>query len=153
MITGIAIENFKAIRDRVAFELKPITLLFGPNSSGKTSILQLILMLKQTADSADRAQVLNLGDERSLVSLGTFREVQNWQQYAAMLTQWASSVEKFETSVRRISELPGLVFFEIEERHFRDGDVHTVNSMTVFDFDDHGRIRRLNVYLQQGRET
>src|SRR5262249_51184559 len=49
---------------------------FGSNSSGKTSILQLLLMLKQTVESPDRAQVLNLGgDERSLVTLGTFLDV------------------------------------------------------------------------------
>jgi len=82
--------------------------------------------------------------------IGTFREVQNWQQYTAMLTQWASSVDKFETSVQRITEVANFVFFEIEERHFRGG-VHVVNSMTVFDFDERGKIRRLNVYLQQGR--
>jgi len=83
--------------------------------------------------------------------VGTFREVQDWQQYTAMLTQWASSVDKFETSVQRITEVANLVFFEIEERHFRSG-VHVVNSMTVFDFDEHSKIRRLTVYLQQGRE-
>lgn len=32
-------------------------------------------MLKQTAESSDRTQVLDLGDERSLVELGTFQEV------------------------------------------------------------------------------
>jgi hypothetical protein len=83
--------------------------------------------------------------------VGTFREVQDWQQYTAMLTQWASSVEKFETSVQRITEAANLVFFEIEERHHRDGTIHVVNSMTVFDFDERGKIRGLNVYLQQGR--
>ncbi|TMK87258.1 MAG: hypothetical protein E6G57_11010 [Actinobacteria bacterium] len=85
--------------------------------------------------------------------VGTFREVQDWKQYTGMLTGWASSVDKFETSVQRITEAANLVFFEIEERHYGGGDVLVVNSMTVFDFDDHGRIRRLNVYLQQGRET
>ena len=84
--------------------------------------------------------------------VGTFLEVQDWQQYTAMLSQWSSSIEKFETSVRRISEVNNLVFFEIEERHFRGG-VHVVNSMTVFEFDDNGKIRRLNVYLQQGRDA
>jgi hypothetical protein len=84
--------------------------------------------------------------------VGTFLEVQNWRQYTEMLTQWATSIEKFETSVRRISEMPGRVFLEIEERHFRGGGVHAVNSMTVFDFDEGGKIRHLDVYLQQGRE-
>lgn len=38
-ITSIALENFKGIGDRVEFELRPLTLLFGANSAGKSSIL------------------------------------------------------------------------------------------------------------------
>jgi hypothetical protein len=49
--------------------------LFGTNSSGKTSILQLLLLLKQTVDSADRNIALDLGDNRPLVSLGTLADV------------------------------------------------------------------------------
>jgi hypothetical protein len=55
--------------------LAPITGLFGANSSGKTSLIQLLLLLKQTVVSPDRNQVLNFGDDRSLVSLGAFKEV------------------------------------------------------------------------------
>jgi hypothetical protein len=53
--------------------------------------------------------------------------------------------------VRRVSELDDLVYYEVEERHHRDGDVHVVNSMTVFAFDDDRKIRHLDVYLQQPR--
>jgi hypothetical protein len=53
--------------------------------------------------------------------------------------------------VRRISELGALVYYEIEERHFRSDSVNVVNSMTVFEFDAHDKIRRLNVYLRQAR--
>lgn len=42
MITGIAIENFKGIRERVEIELRPITLLFGANSAGKSTILHAL---------------------------------------------------------------------------------------------------------------
>lgn len=49
-----------------------ITGLFGTNNSGKSSILQLLLLLKQTAESTDRSQVVNFGDARSFVSLGSF---------------------------------------------------------------------------------
>lgn len=75
MITQLQIRNFKSWRDTGSLRFAPLTGFFGSNSSGKTSILQLLLMLKQTVESADRKQVLNLGDERSLVSLGTFRDV------------------------------------------------------------------------------
>ena len=83
--------------------------------------------------------------------VGTFLEVQDWQQYTEMLTQWASATDSFETTVRRISESPGLVYYEIEEWHFRGGSVNVINSMTVFEFNDEGEIRHLDVYLQQAR--
>jgi hypothetical protein len=81
--------------------------------------------------------------------VGTALEVQNWQEYTAMLTRWASATDSFETTVRRISEVNDLVYYEIEERHFRGDNVHVVNSMTVFAFDDDAKIRHLAVYLQQ----
>jgi hypothetical protein len=55
--------------------LASITGLFGTNSSGKTSIIQLLLMLKQTIESSDRAQVLEFGDDKNLTNLGSFRDV------------------------------------------------------------------------------
>ena len=75
MISEIEINNFKSWKDTGKIRLAPITGLFGSNSSGKTSLLQLLLMLKQTVESTDRSQVLNLGDDRSLIELGTFKDV------------------------------------------------------------------------------
>jgi hypothetical protein len=83
--------------------------------------------------------------------VGTFLEVQNWDEYTVMLTQWASSIDSFETSVRRISELSSIVYYEIEERHRRGDVVNVVNSLTVFGFDDRAMISHLDVYLQQPR--
>ena len=39
-IKSITIENFKGIRDKVKIDLKPMTLLFGQNSGGKSTIIQ-----------------------------------------------------------------------------------------------------------------
>lgn len=75
MITQLAFKNFKSWRDTGRVRFAPITALFGSNSSGKTSLLQMLLLLKQTAESSDRNQVLDLGDERSLVELGTFQDL------------------------------------------------------------------------------
>jgi len=41
-ITAITIENFKCIQEPIRIEFKPVTLLFGPNSSGKSTILQAL---------------------------------------------------------------------------------------------------------------
>lgn len=48
MIDSIAVKNYKAFKE-AEFEIKPITLLLGANSVGKSSLLQLLLLLKQTA--------------------------------------------------------------------------------------------------------
>ncbi|MDI3289761.1 DUF3696 domain-containing protein [Polyangium sp. 15x6] len=42
MITRIELENFKGICDRASLNLRPITLLFGANSSGKSTIIQAL---------------------------------------------------------------------------------------------------------------
>ena len=109
---------------------------------------RLVPAIKAPADWAPLAEFVAV-DEFERV--GCFLEVQNWQQYTEMLTKWASPQDSFETTVRRITELRGLVYFEVEERHFRGGKVHVVNSLTVFEFNEDGKIRHLNVYLQQAR--
>lgn len=75
MLTRIEAANFKSWR---ILELKfaPVTGLFGMNSSGKTSILQLLLLLKQTKETTDRALALDFGSPRqgSYVNLGSFQD-------------------------------------------------------------------------------
>jgi hypothetical protein len=41
-ITAITVENFKTIKEQIRVELKPITMLFGPNSAGKSTIVQAL---------------------------------------------------------------------------------------------------------------
>ncbi|MEN6335601.1 MAG: DUF3696 domain-containing protein [Phycisphaerales bacterium] len=50
-ITRIAVRGFKSIADEQEIELRPLTLLAGANSSGKSSIMQPILLLKQTLEA------------------------------------------------------------------------------------------------------
>ena len=46
-LTRIEIENVKGIGSRQSLELRPITLLFGPNSAGKSTILQALHFLRE----------------------------------------------------------------------------------------------------------
>jgi hypothetical protein len=90
-------------------------------------------------------------DTERFERVGVYMEVQSWEQYVTMLTGWAASIERFESRVRRISELAPLVYYETEEHHFHGEQETVVNSMTVFELGDDGRIRHLEVYLQQPR--
>ena len=76
MITELRAQNFKSWQDTGMLQFAPLTGLFGANSSGKTSILQVLLMLKQTVERpSDWNQPLYFGDEGSLVNLGSFNDV------------------------------------------------------------------------------
>src|SRR5882724_11119988 len=92
MITKLSMTNFKAWKRISDMRLAPITGVFGVNSSGKTSILQLLLMLRQTVESSDRLQVLSFGDEASLANLGSFRETVHESKAESSISfkvQWA----------------------------------------------------------------
>ncbi|MGO9506577.1 MAG: hypothetical protein ACLPXZ_04270 [Mycobacterium sp.] len=110
------------------------------------TVRQLVPTVKTPEDWAPLASLIAID---RFERIGTFLEVQDWQQYAKMLTGWANSVDSFETTVRRVTELPELVCFEIEERHLFGGNTHVVNSMSVFEFDADAKICHVAVYLQQ----
>lgn len=74
MLTHLHIKNFKAWKDTGPVRLAPLTVLFGANSAGKSSLGHLLLALQQTARSTDRKRALHLGDASSLIDLGTFAD-------------------------------------------------------------------------------
>src|SRR5262249_47504806 len=75
VFTRLLLKNFKGWEDTGSIRLAPITVFFGSNSSGKTSLLQSILLLKQTAESVDRSRILHPGDDRTLIDLGTIQDL------------------------------------------------------------------------------
>jgi PAS domain-containing protein len=79
--------------------------------------------------------------------IGIYREKMTWEEYLDFMVPWATWKD-FDTRLRRITETGNLVFFEVEEHHIKDGNTTIVNSMNVYEFDEEGKIRHLDVYLQ-----
>ena len=76
MLKSLEFENFKSWGGRHRLEFGRITGLFGANSSGKSSIIHLLLLLKQTTELRDPSRVLNFGDgTNDYVDLGSFVDV------------------------------------------------------------------------------
>ena len=71
MLRNLYFTNFKSW-PKVDLACGGITGLFGTNSSGKTSILQFLLLLKQTKEATDRLLSLELNGD--YVELGTIRD-------------------------------------------------------------------------------
>ena len=72
MIAQISLHNFKAFED-LSVDVAPITVLVGPNNSGKSSILAAIRLLAQTLESPDPAVPLLLSG--IFGDFGTFKDL------------------------------------------------------------------------------
>ena len=74
MLHTLKLENFKAWEE-VEISFGKITVFFGRNSSGKTSLLQALLLLKQSAEHDDPASVLLFKGKNALVDLDSFHNI------------------------------------------------------------------------------
>ena len=76
MLHALELENFKAFGKRARIPFAPITLIFGENSAGKSTVLQALNLLKQTLESRDLAGApLLLQPENGIVDFGSFPEM------------------------------------------------------------------------------
>lgn len=74
MLRELQLANFKAFGEKVRIPIRPLTLIFGANSSGKSSVFQALLLLKQTLEEAQSPETLLLF-KGNLVDLGTYRDI------------------------------------------------------------------------------
>ena len=74
MLSELKLSNFRIFDDEVTVRFRPITVLIGRNSSGKSSIVKFLLMLMQSSTSG-QSRLLNAEGDK--VSLGTFVGLKN----------------------------------------------------------------------------
>jgi len=75
MITQIEIENFKCFKNRVFFPLGKLTLLTGVNGRGKSTLLQSLLLMRQSLQHDENTDKILLNG--SCVSLNSFDDIRN----------------------------------------------------------------------------
>ena len=114
MLTELKLTNFRIFNDEVTVRFRPITVLIGRNSSGKSSIIKFLLMLQQSSTSG-RSQFLTADGER--VSLGAFPELKN------TLTRKRNLRFEFTTNNPVGLPDPPLLFYLDAERNVKYNDV------------------------------
>lgn len=72
MLTSVTLENFKSFGDQQSFPIAPITLIYGPNSGGKSSFIQSLILMKQSFGSYYDAN-------QSLIFRGNYIDLGNYQ--------------------------------------------------------------------------
>ena len=115
------------------------------------SFSRIVQKLKQRGLSdADWAPLEELVDVGNFQRVGVFLtsrvEVSNWQQYKQFIAQYGG-MTSWEGTLRRITEVPGLVYLELEERNTREGVTDVSNTVTIYEFNQASKLRKLDVYV------
>jgi len=143
MLKQLRIQNFKGWKDTGTIRLAPISLIFGANSSGKSSIGQFLMMLKQTAESQDRKAIFYPGGKNSAVQLGSFREMVyqgNLKNEIAFEYEWETFQKlKFRDTVSQTNFVADTIDFAAKVKGDKDSDIL--------------KIEELNYHLKEGDES
>ncbi len=112
---------------------------------------RIVEKLKQgSLSEADWALIEELVDVDNFQRVGVFLtdkvEVSTWQQYKALINQYGG-MTSWEGTLRRITEVPGLVLLELEERNTREGVMDVSNTVTIYQFNQADKLVKLDVYV------
>lgn len=119
-------------------------------------VLEYSDVMERTVETAKQPGFTDAGwaELEALIDLVKFERVGNdkavmgWPVYRDLLNKWAGTTE-FWSQFRRISEVGNAVFLELTEHNTpKGGQESVVNSMSVYDYDDSGKLVRLQIYLQ-----
>lgn len=122
MFTGLRLQNFKSWRDTGEIRFAPLTGFFGTNSSGKSSLLQIFLIWKQTSETVDRKTILQIGG--SYTDGGSFKDV--------IFQHNEQNNLKIELNYKWLS--PETVWYE--EEAISIGDLYKINFSSVIGFNN-----------------
>jgi predicted ATPase len=114
-LTAIELENFKGIGERVRVELAPITLLFGANSAGKSTIIQAMQYVREVLERR------NVNPDRTLYG-GEFVDLGGFHNLVHQRDLTRSICIKLEMDLNR-SSLPDLVPEAYDEWQTNDESV------------------------------
>ena len=91
-ITGISVRGYKSLYEECSIEIRPLTILAGANSSGKSSIMQPLLLLKQTLEAAyDPGSLLLNGPNVQFTSSTQFLSKNSIKKHTPSIKESTSS--------------------------------------------------------------
>ena len=112
---------------------------------------ELVAKLKKPGFSdADWKPIETLVDVANFERVGVFLTQQvetiDWATYKTYIGQYGAATQ-WEGTLRRITEGPGVVIQELEERNTRGGITDIANTVMIYAFNSEGKLSHLDVYV------
>lgn len=149
MITNISIANFKGIGERVSLELKPITLLFGPNSAGKSTVLHALHYAREIFErhNLDPDQTITGGKYIDLGGFASF--VHHHDKTREVVIRIDARVEDhtFPVSAEEFSAVSKIIGYDVREIARRPKAIGAEIAVSWSDLEHCPYVSRYSVYL------
>lgn len=114
-ISSIGVENFRSLKKLDPIEIKPITILVGENSCGKSSFLRLLPLLKQSQDEKINGPLALYGE---YVDFGSFSNVKNISSTNDAITMKINGfLQPLFLRRKRVSLIPYSVIYDIRQEY------------------------------------
>jgi len=97
-IKNINISNFKSFQN-LNFDFKKVNIILGPNNSGKSNILRLLLLLKQSFTSSLESTLILNGN---LINLGSFKDITYKSNMREIIVKYLLNVHFESNKTKRI---------------------------------------------------
>jgi hypothetical protein len=120
-ITRISVKGFKSLAEECSIEIRPLTILAGANSSGKSSIMQPLLMMKQTLEASyDPGALLIAGPNVLFTSTEQFLSKSNGKASDSFkikfdLNSSFSLTETFKKEPKKVIDITEMTYLEGEK--------------------------------------
>ncbi len=140
-VTAFRVQNFMGFEDSGWIELRPITLLFGRNSSGKSALIRALLLLRQSLESEPGGSAL-LFVKDDAFDLGDYRETVRDHQTSKNMSFWFKM------------QFPGNLNFESD--YYLRRALDAINDLTVpgyIPIDEKPVVQSLTARLIYGQNT
>lgn len=147
MLKKILIKNFKPFSQTEAVTMAPITLIFGPNSAGKSSIIQSLIMMTQSINGQKSKVNSDLITKGSLVDLGNYASIIHRHETDRTLS-FEYEFTQQNRPVKRSEELAEIVKVTM---NFNSRDSKGISSPSLNEYQFTARTRAGDIDIQVTR--
>jgi predicted ATPase len=149
MLKTILLKNFKPFSQTEAVRMAPITLIYGPNSAGKSSIIQSLIMMNQTINGQKSKVNSDLITKGSLVDLGNYASIIHRHETERTLS-FEYEFSQSEVRTKRSEDIAEIVKVSM---NFESGDNKGVSSPSLSEYSFTARIMDGDIPIQVSRSS
>ena len=143
-LKSISLENFKVFKKETKIDISPMTILVGPNNSGKSSIFKSLLLM---ADNVKNNSIYKLDFTSSKHNLGTFKDSKNYTSEKNNIS-FKFEFNYFPTKRRNISTPRKNHYFLFDGRKIKQRDITLIFETEYSQDGNSGKLVLLNVFLK-----